>query len=220
MDLDDMKLAWTRMEQRLDRLETLAFDTLRDRKLDASRSALRRVGASDIFRIALWIAFVAFVAPFWIHHRATPHLLIAGLVLHAYGIAVICFSVVRLLLVGRLYYAGPIVVMQRQLVILRRFRTRSELLLGLPWWLLWVPAAMVAAMSLAHIDLYLVSPAWVYGSLAVGALGLGLSLWLARWLAHRPIRSPWLQSIVDSLTGHSLARAARELDKLASFARD
>lgn len=220
MDLDDMKLAWTRMEQRLDRIELLAFDVRRDRKLDASRSALRRASAGEVARLVLWIALVAFVAPFWIHHRDTAHLLVAGLVLHAYGVAVICASIAQIFLMGRLHGAGPVVAMQRQLGALRRFRIRSELLLGLPWWLLWVPAAMVAAMWLGPIDLYAASPAWVYGSLAVGALGLGLSLWLARRLADRPIESPWVQAMVDHLTGRSLARAARELDELARFARD
>ena len=140
--------------------------------------------------------------------------------LHAYGVVVICVAATQLLLVGRLYYAGPVVVMQRQLGMLRRFRVRSELLLGLPWWLLWVPAAMVGVMWLAHVDLYLAAPAWVYGSLAVGVVGLGASLWFARWLAGRAIASPCIQAMVDSLAGRNLARAARELDELARFARD
>ena len=220
MDLEEMKLAWTRMEQRIDRLEGIALDALRERKLDASRSALRRVSAGEFVRIVLWIAFVAIVAPFWIQHRAVAHLLVAGLVLHAYGVAVVCVSVVQLLLVGRLYYAGPVVVMQRQLAKLRRFRIYAELAIGLPWWLLWVPAAMVAAMKLGGVDLYAMSPAWVYGSLAVGVIGLGLSLWLARWLAARRVRWPWIQAMVDHLSGRSLARAARELDDLARFARE
>lgn len=220
MDLDDMKLAWTRMEQRLDRIEILAFDAVRERKLEASRSALRRTSAGEVARILLWIAFVGFVAPFWIQHRSATHLLVAGLVLHAHGVAVICVSVVQLHRVARLDHAGPVVALQRQLGVLRRFRVRSELLLGLPWWLLWVPAAMVAAMWLGHVDLYVASPAWVYGSLAAGALGLGLSLWLARWLAARPTKSAWIQGMVDSLTGRNLARAVRELDELARFARD
>lgn len=220
MDLEDMKLAWARMEQRLDRLEGIAFDARRDRRLAASRSALRRVSAGELVRIALWIAFVAVVAPFWIQHRGVVHLLVAGLVLHAYGVAVICVSVVQLLRVGRLYYAGPVVEMQRQLAVILRCRIRGELALGLPWWLLWVPAAMVAAMGLGGVDLYAASPAWVYGSLAVGVVGLGLSLWLARWLAGRRIGSPCIQRMVDNLTGRSLARAARELDELARFAHD
>jgi cytochrome c biogenesis protein CcdA len=216
MDIDEMKHAWTQMEGRLDRLETRA----RDHKLSASRRALRWLSGWEVVKIAIWILFVSVVAPFWIEHRHTAHLLVAGLVLHAYGVAVIVIGSVQLSLVGRLYYTGPVVTMQQRIAELRRFRVRSSLLLGVPWWLLWVPCTMVGAMRLFAVDLYAGAPAWIYASLAIGAVGLVASLWLARRFIDRPISSPWLKRMIDDLAGASLRRAAREIDDLASFARE
>ncbi|MGH7564957.1 MAG: hypothetical protein ACREK5_11130, partial [Gemmatimonadota bacterium] len=139
MELDELKTAWTRMEQRLDDAEALVLRDLRERKVDKSRSALRRVGWGQVAQILIWIAVVAVVAPFWIEHRETPHLLVAGLVLHAYGVITICRSVLQVLLIGRIDYSAPVLTIQRQLAQLHRFRIRATMFLGLPWWLLWVP---------------------------------------------------------------------------------
>jgi cytochrome c biogenesis protein CcdA len=216
MDIEELKRTWTQMECRLDRLEARAGDDRRS----ASRRALRWLSGWEVVKIAIWILFVSVVAPFWIEHRHTAHLLVAGLVLHAYGVAVIVIGSVQLSLVGRLYYTVPVLVMQQRIAGLRRFRVRNSLLLGVPWWLLWVPCTMVGAMRLFAVDLYAASPAWIYASLAIGMLGLVASLWLARRLVDRSISSPWLKRMIDDLAGASLRRAAREIDDLASFARE
>lgn len=215
MDLDEMKQTWATMGARLDVLEAAIS---RDR-LARSRAALRWTSLGDLGELIVAILLVAMVAPFWIRHRATPHLLIAGLALHVYGIAVIWSVAVRVLLVGRIYYTKPVLVIQHRLATLRRFRIRASLALGLPWWLLWVPCTMVAAYAWCGIDLYAGSPGWVLGSLAVGVVGIIGCLVLARWLAGRATASPMLARWVDSLAGRGLRRASEELDELAAFSK-
>ena len=56
--------------------------------------------------------------------------------------------------------------------------------------------------------------------MAVGAVGTGFSLWLARRLADRPIKSAWLQRMVDDISGCTLARVSRQLDEIARFERE
>jgi hypothetical protein len=213
MDLDEMKQTWATMDARLDALEAAIS---RDR-LARSRAALRWTSLSDLLELIFAILLVAVVAPFWIRHRAIPHLLIAGLVLHAYGIAVIWSLAVRVLLVGRIYYTKPVLIIQQRLAVLRRFRIRASLALGLSWWLLWVPCTMVAAYAWCGVDLYAQSPVWVLMSLGVGVIGIIGCLVVARWLAGRAIASPMLTRWVDSLAGHGLRRASEELDELATF---
>ena len=167
------------------------------------------------------MAFVAFVAPFWITHRHVTHLLVVGLLLHAYGIAGIWSSVTQLFLLIRIYlFDAPVLVVQRRLAQLRRFRMVSTLALGLPWWFLWLLLPLVVMTWWSGVDMFAGGAGWIGASMAVGAIGTGFSLWLARRLAGRPIKSPWLQSRVDDMSGCTLARVSRQLDELARFERE
>jgi hypothetical protein len=220
MELDDLKIAWARLEQRLETAEALAFNDHKERKLDKSRAVLRGLGWGQAVHGLLWIGIVAIVAPFWIEHRHVPHLLIAGLALHLYGVIAICASVTQLLLIGRTYYTAPVVTFQRRLAQLHRFRVISSLAIGLPWWILWVVATMVGAQWWLGVDLYAQSSAWIYLALGIGVAGLSLSLWLARRFAEHPSQSPMLRRIVDDLAGRSLLRAIQQLDEIARFERE
>jgi hypothetical protein len=200
MQLEEMKHAWSQLK-----IERILDDVRRPR--------------SAWLGLAGWFGFVVVAGSAWIDHRDNPHLLIAGLVLHAYGIAAIVTGTRLLLARSQLDYMAPIVTLQRQLAGLRRQAARRSLALGLPWWFLWVPCLLVAA-GVAGFDLYAAATAWVWSSLAVGAVGLAVSVWLARRCADRAIRSPTLRTLVDHLGGGRLARAARELDELARFTAD
>jgi len=132
-----------------------------------------------------------------------PHFLISGLVLHAYGVAVICVGVVQLLLIARTYYTAPIVTFQRRRAELDRFRIVTGLAVGLPWWILWPAVAIVGAQKFLHVDLYAHSTMWFWNSVAVGATGIGISVLVARRLAKC-----------------RLERAARLANEAAQFERD
>ena len=166
------------------------------------------------------IACVATVAPFWIEHRQVPHLLIAGLVLHAYGVLTICVAVVQLLVIGRTYYTAPIVECQKRVAELQRVRIICGLAVGLPWWVLWVPVLMVGAKVVSGVDLYAQLPEWILANVAFGLLALAVSVWFARRTAHQPVRSRWLQSLADDLAGRSLRRVAARLAEVRAFERE
>lgn len=219
MELDEMKAAWARLERRLDATDARLIGEAQQRVLDRGRRSLRRFGWAQLLEIVAWALLIAVAAPFWVEHRATPHLLAAGLALHAYGIAAIWSAATRALLAARLYRTRPVVDMQRRLGQLRRFTTISVVLLGLPWWCLWLVALQVALMRWTGVDLYLVAPAWFQLTLATGVAGMAASLWLARRWSERPPRARWLQRMIDDLSGCNLRRAQRQLDEAASFQR-
>jgi hypothetical protein len=220
MELDDLKLAWTRLEERAEAVETLVLNERRQRKLDKARHVLQRLGGGQAVQGVLWIGVVAVVAPFWIEHRHVLHLLAAGLTLHVYGVVTICATVLQLLLIARTYHTAPVVTFQRRLAELHRFRAISTLALGVPWWILWVIATMVGAKLLFDVDLYSQSPAWIQISLGVGVVGIALTSWVAARFAVLPMKSPKLRRIVDDLAGRSLRRAAGQLDEVARFERE
>lgn len=218
MELDDMKQAWARMELRQERMDQLLRADLRERQVEKSRKAMRWSLLWQGLEIGGWLAFVIWVATFWVANRHTPHLLVMGLLLHVYGIAAIWSSATQLFLLTRIYmFDAPVLVQQRRLARLRRFRFYSTLLLGLPWWCLWLLVPLVALKDFAGVDLYAVSSGWIWTNMAVGLAGIGICLWLARRFAGRPIRSAFLQRMVDDMSGRSLQRASRQLDEIARF---
>jgi hypothetical protein len=109
-----------------------------------------------------------------------------------------------------------VVLVQQRLARLRRFRARTSLMLGLPWWILWVPAAMVLA-AMVGVDLYAASPLWVWSSIGVGVTGMAVCVAIARHLARRPER---LSRFLDLHSGRSLTHAARELDELDQYGQE
>jgi hypothetical protein len=220
MELDDLKVAWAQLDQRVGHLEALAGQQNQKRSAGDVRRVLRTLGWYQTVQAVVWVLAIMFVAPFWIEHRTVPHLLVAGLVLHAYGVLTICSSVVQILWITHSYLTTPVVTLQRRLTKLQGLRIISGLVVGLPWWVLWVPATMVAAQAFVGVDLYAKSPSWIYSSLALGLGGLALSLMTARWLAQRPPQTPCLRRLVDDLAGRSLVRVTRQLSEAEAFARD
>ncbi|GAA0888193.1 hypothetical protein GCM10009121_10740 [Rhodanobacter soli] len=218
MELDEMKQAWAHMDLRQDGMEALLRQDFRDRRMDKARSTLRWSLLGQALEIACWLAFVVFVASFWVAHRQVTHLLVIGLLLHAYGIAGIWSSATQLFLLSRIYlFDAPVLVLQRRLAQLRRFHMVSTLALGLPWWFLWLLLPLVVLTWWSGVDRFAGAAGWIWANMAVGAMGVGFSLWLARRLAGRPIRSPWLQRMVDDMSGCTLARVSRQLDEIARF---
>src|SRR5262245_40464369 len=105
-------------------VESVVREDYKRRRFDEVRRTLQMVGLGQAIQLAIWVGLLGVIAPFWIENRSVPHLLIAGLLLHAYGILVICGAVVQLLAAGRLYYTGSIVECQKRLSELEQVRIR------------------------------------------------------------------------------------------------
>ncbi len=220
MELDDLKLAWARMETRQEGMEKLLLHEVRHRQIEKSRASMRLTLWWLGLEIAAWVAFVVWVATFWVAHRQTPHLLVMGLLLHVYGVAAIWSCATQLFLLTRIYmFDAPVLVLQRRLAQLRRFRVYSTLLLGLPWWCLWLLVPLVAVQDFAGVDVYAAGSGWIWANMVIGLLGIGVSVWMAHRFASCPIRSSFLQRMVDDMSGRSLLKASRQLDEIVRFER-
>ena len=221
MELDELKQAWARMEIRQKDMEELLRQDFRDRRMEKSRASMRRTLWWLGLEVVGWIVFVVWVATFWVAHRHTPHLLLMGLLLHVYGIGAIWSCATQLFLLARIYlFDAPVLVLQRRLAQLRRFRVYSTLALGLPWWCLWLLVPLVAIADFGGVDLYAAGASWIWANMAVGLVGIGISVWLAHRFAGQPIRSPFLQRIVDDMSGRNLLGASRQLDDIARFEQE
>jgi hypothetical protein len=220
MELDDLKGAWAELDRRIEGIESMLHADYRSRRFDKMRRTLRLVGAGQVVQLLVWLVVVALVAPFWIEHRHVPHLLAAGLLLHAYGILAIGTAVIQLVVTTRLYYTAPIVECQKRLAGLERLRITCAVVTLLPWWVLWIAVLMVGVKALLGVDVYVQAPAWILANVAFGVLGMAVTTWVARRLTRRPSTPRWVQGIIDDFAGRSLRRAKEQLADVERFAKE
>src|SRR3546814_9979037 len=180
MELDDLKNAWQSLDPRLDQQHTLQLHIFRERKLDALRRHLRPRVWGHALQMVFGVSLVLLAASVWNENLHQTHLLVAGLVMHVYGIAVIIFGGVMLGRISRIDFSTPVLNLQKQLASVRRQYVIGGMCVGLPWWLLWVPCAMLVFMALFGADFYRTAPAVVWINLGFVVIGM-----LATWAFHR-----------------------------------
>lgn len=219
MELDDFKQAWQTLDRRLERQNTINLRLYTDGKLEKARARLRPLVLGQVTQIVFGVLLMLIAGSFWVAHRDVPHLLVSGLIVHAYGLAITILAGVTLGKINQIDYAAPVLGIQLQLAHLRRFYVRGGLFAGLAWWLLWIPVAMILLMAAFGADLYINAPSAVWGGAGVGIVGLAATAWLHRWSRH-PSRPGVARAVDDSLTGSSLRKAQQLLDELAQFERE
>jgi hypothetical protein len=215
MELDDMKAAWQTLNQRLETQTALNLQIFKEARLDRMRRGLRPL----VWGQAIQIVFGALVAvwggSFWFDHRAVLHLLVAGMVVHAVGIATIVMGATIESLIARIDYSAPVLTIQRQLAQLRNVYVYGGLAVGLPWWLLWVPFVIVFLKSAFGADLYVNAPMVVWINLAAGLVGMLVTWGFLRYVGTRSARK-----LEAGLAGRSIVKAQRLVDEIAQFEKD
>ena len=216
MELDELKAAWKTLDQRLDAQAALHLHVYKEGKLDGMRRGLRPLAWGQAIQIVIGVLIAVWGASFWIEQRAVPHLLIAGLLVHAAGISMIAVGALIEARIASVDYSAPVLTIQRQLAQLRKVYVRGGLAIGLPWWLLWIPFLMVL-FGYAGVDLYSHAPSVIWIGTAIGVVGL-----LATWAFVRlAVRWPqFAERLERSAAGGSINRAQARLDELARFERD
>lgn len=209
IDLEELKREWAQTKLRVERLELASVGR-------QSRGVLRATQVRIWVAQLVWVLLVISSAAFWSSHLDVPHLVIAGMSLHVYGVVAIVLGGIQLRAIAAIDYGEPVVELQRRLAKLIRLRARCSLVLGLPWWVLWLPCMIVGLTALTGVDFY--DPLWAALSIAIGILGLGVTIVIARFIAARTPPDRGLNRMIDELAGRSLVRAAREVDAVARFA--
>ncbi len=204
MELDELQRAWQSVGARLDAQALELGEFRRAGVLDAARSRLRVVTAWQWTQLAIGLLIVGWAGGYWWDHRDQTHLLVYGVGVHLYGIALLVTSVLQLTRLLRIDYCKPVLEVQRALVELRRLRVRSERALLVLGFVAWVPLLFIALRAIG-IDAWLRSPGNVLANLAAGIVLAGLAF----WLTHR-FRDRFERDAV----GRSLREAEAELAAL------
>jgi len=218
MQPDDFKIAWQALDRRLELDNRLKLHDLRERTLDKTRSSLRPLFWGQVAQIVFGTAFIALAALLWMSRPEHAAVIVAGVLVHAYGLVAVIGAGVVLGQIGKLDHARPVLDLQKQLLRARTLYIRSGLLAGLPWWFLWI-AILQVLTGLGDVDLLDQAPSLVWIGYGLGAAGLLATWWFHHW-ARRPQRADFGRKMDDSLTGGSLRRALAQLDELKRFEQE
>lgn len=216
-DLDDLKQTWQTIDRRLARFEAMAFDVVRARRLDLVRASLRPLRWGQILQIPFGALLMVWAASTWHAHWDVVNVRVAAIVVHLYGLGVIVAGARTVTLLDGLDHTVPVVQLQRRLADVQRWYDLSGLVIGMAWWLLWLPIVMMLAGH-AGVDVLARAPRAIGGWVAACLAGLAVSLWV---VLSRHAGRPWLRRVVDEMAeGPSLRRARRLLDEVERFAGD
>jgi hypothetical protein len=218
MELDDLKQQWQALDRKLDRSLALNVRLLTETRTRRSKLRLLPLLLLQPLQLAFGIALIVYFARFWIANLDSPPLAASGMVLHASSVGLVIDAVMRMLLIVRINYAAPVIVIQRYLALLRRWEIRSFKWAWMGFWLASPAMLLVGVKQVAGVNLWEVWPAAVIWTTVGGVGGAGLSYLFARWARHSEGR---LGAAMDRVyVGHSIARAQASLDEIEEFARE
>lgn len=198
MELDELKAAWQVLDHRVSRLETAAPA----RGVGGVRAELRPLVIGQTIQMVAGLAFAVGAGSFWIDHRDMPNLVVTGLLLHLYAIAMIVAAARNLFLVSRVNEGAPVLELQRRVASLRAWRIREGRWFGIVGCFMWV-ALIVWAFALLGVDIVATRPGFVGFQLATAVVCLGVYVAVSR-LARSP-------------EGRAAHRARERLDEIARF---
>lgn len=214
--LDDLKLAWKELGEKLERQNTLALYQLRETKRAHFRFGFRPLLLGQVLQLLIGGLIAGFSGWFWINHVGHTSLLVCGILLQAYGIMFILFAIRDLGLIRQIDYAAPVLAIQKQLTHLRVWHIRTGIWFGFTGSVVWLPV-MLVLLHLMDAEFWIDEPRKLYWLIATALVCLGLNYGLLV-LSRSPgkcgsaLRRSWIGSTIN--------RAQAALDEIAQFERE
>jgi len=218
MELDEVKTAWETLNQQLKRGNDLNLALYTNQKLATTRSTLRPLVWGQVLQLGMGILVILFAATLWTTRPGALPVLLAGAIVHLYGIACIVGAGVLLNGIRNLDFSGSVLEMQGLLARVRRTYVVSGILLGLTWWFLWIPFLMVL-FALVRVNLYSHAPSLIWLGMGIGVAGLAGMLWLYAY-SRKPGNDRLRRFVDQAVIGRSLLRAQSQLEEIRQFAQE
>lgn len=214
--IERIEAAWAALDQRLARQDDLLLQQARRDRVQSLRRKLRPLQLGQWVQIAIGALLIVLGASVWSSFPETDEVFASAIALHAYGVVAVGWAVATLALLAKLDYAAPVLQLQARMLRLQRMQMLGGILLGLSWWLLWIPAA-IALFAWLGGD-YLTHVGGAMPSMVLLCLGgFAGTLLAGRWAWGRPRLRGWMRR---TLLGESLAAASEELDALQAMQRN
>jgi len=199
MQLDDLKAGWAELDRRVAALDVV----VREQQAAAGvRAELRPLRWGQTFQAVFGLILAVAAGLFWLDHRDAAGPLVAGLLLHAYGIAMVVAAARNLLLVAGAVEDAPVLVLQQRIAALRAWRIREGRFFGMVGCFMWVPM-VVWAFGLLGVDIVAANPSFIALNLLVAFLCLGGYLIVSR--------------VAKAPEGMAVRQARERLDEIARF---
>jgi hypothetical protein len=215
MELDDMKQAWGLINRRLELQQALNLQMFRDGRIDRAHKALRPLRWGQVLQIVIGSLLMLVFAPYWVSHRHTPHLLVYGLCMHAYGLLFILTAARNLYLQSRLDYVAPVLEIQRRIAALREWRLHEAVLHGVVGCFIWVPLMLLGFQALGA-DVWVHAPAVVWWNLTAAAACVLLFYGIVRF-SRAPGRERLKAALDNSAIGRSVRNTQALVEEIARF---
>jgi len=218
MELDDLKQTWQRMEQELASQRRITARLLAQSTSSDIESSLKPLLNWQVFQIIAGIVLAGLAAQLWIPRMDQTLLLVSGVIVHIYGIALIINGIRVVLRLKEIDYGAPITTLQKRIARLERSYVVSGWILGLPWWLLWIPMSLLV-MALAGMDLSgIATQTWLPVNILFGVVGMVLTTAGYHW-ARRSSRPGLSERLDRMVSGASIDNAKRLLADIDQFER-
>ena len=174
--------------------------------MDRVRLNLRPLCRGQIFQILIGVALIVLGAQCWAQNTNIVHRLVNGIIVHAYGIIVIGAAAHVLTRIGRMDYTKPVSEIRESLNRVRKARLLTGPVIGLPWWLMWLPVAVAMGFDVV------MHPGCFWISLAVGIPGIAITGMILFWAmnSENAKENPWQKS----LAGEGVSQADLTLKEI------
>lgn len=222
MELDEMKLAWQQLDQRLVEQASLQRLIPRGQGMDRLRRGLQPLVWGQSVQMVFGIAAMLWGISFWTTHPGVVHQVACGIVVQLFGILMVAFAGRLLFQLQAIDHAAPVLDIQRCLARLRSWRVRVEApVFSVLGSVIWAPAVLM----LIQYDFdqwgddYWHHAPELAGYLALsGIVSLVLVLVvLAYWLIRRAGHRRWLE---NNFAGSAVRKAETMLDEIARFEQE
>ena len=219
MELDDLIPAWQRMERELRGQKRMTSMLLAERASSRVEASLKPLLNWQVLQIIVGIGLAGLGAQFWLPRMDQTLLLVSGIIVHAYGVALIINGIRVVLRLKEIDFSAPVTTLQKRVARLERSYVLSGWILGLPWWLLWIPVALIL-LTLAGVDLSRVAPEnWLPATVVFGIVGMILTVVGYHW-ARRSSRPGVSERLERMVSGASIDKAKRLLADIERFEQD
>ncbi|OYP36070.1 serine/threonine-protein kinase [Rhodopirellula sp. MGV] len=167
--------------------------------MDQIKTSLSPLFQGQLFQIFVGILLIGLGAQCWA--RASEfHRVVCGGIIHVYGILVIAAGIAVCTRIKRIDFTESVDQIRGKLDTVRRVYVKVAPIVGFPWWLMWIPAAVAFGFDAVLV------PSSLIPSIVVGVIGTAVSFWLY-FRAMRPGR-PNAQAWEKQFAGKSLAEAS------------
>jgi hypothetical protein len=218
MELEELKMAWETLNQHMKRESAISLALYADRKLANIRTRLRPLFIGQILQLFFGISFLLLAAALWSTRPTALSVVVAGVVVNAYGVGCIIAAGMVMGAISNIDYAGSVLEIQERLARVRCAYIVGGLVAGLTWWFLWIPVLMVL-LALVHVNLYAHAPSVVWIGLAIGTVGLAGMLLLYAY-SRKPSHERLRHFADQAMVGRSLQRAQAQLDEIRQFGQE